>query len=389
MPPVPSRPLRPLLGLLGLSLSVLPLGSVTGAGIPYDPLKVAEYPLLEPTIQEWVDMVKKDAEGGKMNHFDTFKKEENLLEEWTKTPAEAVRLANTTFREFSYYVHRGFPVIVEDMSRGWPMKDWSCDKFVEKFPSAVMKSEYLKTGNPDDRIRLDEIDWIRNVRKVREEVHVGKGEAPIKAAGDEKTPQYGPYVCHIKDEQTRQLKTEVQGYMREPYFFTEEGVQRAVEEKMQKQCEASDKDGKVTACDASKAAADPVSAVPINLSAPSDSSGFDPLNSDLTRAHPINSAYINSTFEFWFSPGSRDTGGGGAMAHNDGYCQIVLSSQFSGEKRWSYQLMPEMSHGVFSTFDEGDEGPNKAGKWRPQMSGMVPNGGGTMFGPGLVHQTKT
>ena len=53
----------------------------------------------------------------------------------------------------------------------------------------------------------------------------------------------------------------------------------------------------------------------------------------------LNKAFMNQTFELWFSPGPRT----GAGAHNDGYCESVVSYQINGDKKWRQMMMPEVS----------------------------------------------
>ena len=59
----------------------------------------------------------------------------------------------------------------------------------------------------------------------------------------------------------------------------------------------------------------------------------------------------NNSFEFWLSPGPQ----AGAFAHNDGYCESVISTQLNGAKRWRMMMMPEMKT-TFDSFDEFDAG---------------------------------
>lgn len=91
----------------------------------------------------------------------------------------------------------------------------------------------------------------------------------------------------------------------------------------------------------------------------------------LFAARQLNEAYLNNSLEFWFSPGKKrelavevsrpldaddddydnrrprgadvlgEVGGGGAMAHVDGYCSVAMSAQFHGDKVWRYQMLPE------------------------------------------------
>lgn len=98
-----------------------------------------------------------------------------------------------------------------------------------------------------------------------------------------------------------------------------------------------------------------------------------------------NKAYLNNTFEVWLSPGHN----AGAKAHNDGYCNSVFSVQLNGAKRWRLMQTPAF-RSVFDSFDEFDGGIFEAEhlKWEPQYDFYNPEGGGVLFPPGYMHETR-
>ena len=89
--------------------------------------------------------------------------------------------------------------------------------------------------------------------------------------------------------------------------------------------------------------------------------------------------------QVWLSPGKNS----GAQAHNDGYCNGVFSVQLNGAKRWRLMTTPKMSS-VFDTFDEFDGGifRTKHLEWEPQYDFYNPEGGGVLFPPGYMHETR-
>jgi len=92
---------------------------------------------------------------------------------------------------------------------------------------------------------------------------------------------------------------------------------------------------------------------------------------------------MNRSFELWFSPGAET----GAGAHNDGYCESVVSFQLNGAKKWRKMLMPEMT--TLDSFDEFDGGVYSAGKWKPDTGFTNPTASAVIWPPGYMHETST
>lgn len=80
-------------------------------------------------------------------------------------------------------------------------------------------------------------------------------------------------------------------------------------------------------------------------------------------------------------------GQAGSFAHNDGYCESVISTQLNGAKRWRMMLMPEMKT-VFDSFDEFDAGVYRSHHaWQPELDFDNPQGGAIIFPPGYMHES--
>ena len=131
-----------------------------------------------------------------------------------------VTLTNTTFEEFSWYVRRGYPVVVNDMARDWPMKGWECEDFAREFPDGEMKGEY-----GGGRVILGERDWMGVVRDAGQHID----GCDTKQCNDRDTkPHAAPHVWHVKDEEPYATRHRVQKMFRVPYFMEESFVGRTL-----------------------------------------------------------------------------------------------------------------------------------------------------------------
>jgi len=131
-----------------------------------------------------------------------------------------ITLTNTTFEEFSWYVRRGYPVIVSDMARDWPMQGWECEDFAREFPDGEMKGEY-----GGGRVILGERHWMDKVRDAGQ--HIDGCDTP--QCNDRGTkPHAAPHVWHVKDEEPYQTRKRIQNMFRVPYFMEESEVGRAL-----------------------------------------------------------------------------------------------------------------------------------------------------------------
>jgi len=57
------------------------------------------------------------------------------------------------------------------------------------------------------------------------------------------------------------------------------------------------------------------------------------------RRSVLNAWEASESFEFWFS-----LPGGGTMAHGDAYCELTVSIQLRGKKRWRLMMMPGLEN---------------------------------------------
>jgi hypothetical protein len=97
-----------------------------------------------------------------------------------------------------------------------------------------------------------------------------------------------------------------------------------------------------------------------------------------------NEEEAGDSFEFWFS-----LVGGGAFAHADSYCEMAVSMQLQGRKRWRLGMFPEVNT-VFESFFSADRGIYGAAggvKWRPEYDFRLRKGECLIFPPGYVHET--
>jgi len=63
-----------------------------------------------------------------------------------KSPFEPPRLSTITAEQFAEFAEAGWPVIVTDVSKDWPMHGWTCESISRKFPERRMRAEY--TADP-------------------------------------------------------------------------------------------------------------------------------------------------------------------------------------------------------------------------------------------------
>mmetsp|Transcript_73357 Transcript_73357/g.160642 ORF Transcript_73357/g.160642 Transcript_73357/m.160642 type:complete len:432 (+) Transcript_73357:153-1448(+) len=96
-------------------------------------------------------------------------------------PHPVPRYKTLTAEEFERLALDGRPFVLEDGGRGQPFVGWSCSRFKEEFPKAVVKIEYVKGDKP---IRSMQDDW-------ENELH------PIVDA-DPNGPQYAPWYWGVK-----------------------------------------------------------------------------------------------------------------------------------------------------------------------------------------------
>jgi len=241
--------------------------------------------------------------------------------------ASPVTLTSPSNKEFLTHARKGYPVVVSDWASHMKYMGWSGKNFAEEFPFGYMKAEYIhdmkgfKQKDHDTKVIDGELRFKLGTFKPNKKTmwHNFSRPASKKYKDDPQKPEGGPYVWHVKDELPPHEKKLVQANFEAPSFLQD----------------------------------------------------------------PLNRAWMNRTFEVWFSPGS----GSGAGAHNDGYCESVVSVQLKGDKKWRKMVEPEMT--FLSSYDEFDGGVYKAGLWKPDLGFVLRPGQAIVWPPGYLHETKT
>mmetsp|Transcript_38129 Transcript_38129/g.109045 ORF Transcript_38129/g.109045 Transcript_38129/m.109045 type:complete len:548 (+) Transcript_38129:65-1708(+) len=238
-----------------------------------------------------------------------------------------VVLTSPTREEFLYHARKGYPILVSDWGAGMQYDGWTGADFAKHFPFGYMKAEYIHEmkgfRRQDHDVKTIDGELRFNLGSFKPDKktpwHNFSRPASKRYKDDPLKPVTGPYVWHVKDELTAEQKKQVQARFEAPAFLND----------------------------------------------------------------PLNSAWMNRTFELWFSPGS----GAGAGAHNDGYCESVVSLQLRGDKKWRKMMEPKMT--FLSSYDEFDGGVYEAGLWEPDLGFVNRQGAAVIWPPGYLHETKT
>lgn len=236
-------------------------------------------------------------------------------------------LKSPTWEEFAYHARRGYPIMVEDWGKGMEYEGWTCKDFAAKFPFGYMKAEYihdLKGFSARDH----------DTKMIDGELRVNIGNFKP----DKKTPWHNftrPASKRYRDDPKKPITG--------PYVWH---VKDELPPNEKKQVQAL-------------------------FEAPK------------FMQDPLNMQKMNGSFELWFSPGQ----GCGAGAHNDGYCDSVVSLQLRGDKKWRKMLEPKMT--FLHSYDEFDGGVYQAGLWKPDLGFMNKAGAAVIWPPGYLHETKT
>lgn len=252
---------------------------------------------------------------------------EPTWEEYFGTSASPVFLTNPSAEDFAQQARKGHPLVVTDWGTGMPFLNWTGRDFAQKFPFGYMKAEYIRDMpgfNVDDH-----------------DVKVMDGELRFNLGSfhpDLRTPWH-----NFSRPASKRYADDPEKPKSGPYVWHVKDEVTAAEK---------------------------------------------PLVQAYMRSPPflqgeINKERINSSFEVWFSPG----GHAGAGAHNDGYCESVVSLQLRGDKTWRKMLLPEMS--LLDSFDEFDGGIYPTGKWKPDLHFVNTQGSAVVWPPGYLHETST
>jgi len=238
-----------------------------------------------------------------------------------------VVLTNPTREEFVYHARKGYPILVSDWSKGMTYTGWTGKHFAEEFPFGYMKAEY--------------IDHMPGFKKKDHDIKIIDGEKRFNL-GTFKPDKKKMWYNFSRPANNRYADDPLKP-QRGPYVWhVKDELTPPQKKKVQARFEA-----------------------PAFL------------------ADPLNKAHMNRTFEIWFSPGGHT----GAGAHNDGYCESVVSLQLTGDKNWRKMLLPEMT--FLDSFDEFDGGVYEAGRWKPDLGFVNKVEGALVWPPGYLHETST
>jgi len=78
----------------------------------------------------------------------------------------------------------------------------------------------------------------------------------------------------------------------------------------------------------------------------------------------------SESFELWFA-----MAGGGAMAHADSYCDMTVSLQLKGSKRWRLMMLPPLNS-ANDLFNTHDGFVYEKGLWAPEYEACTQLSGG-------------
>eukprot|EP00316_Scyphosphaera_apsteinii_P008723 CAMPEP_0119301622 /NCGR_PEP_ID=MMETSP1333-20130426/3371_1 /TAXON_ID=418940 /ORGANISM="Scyphosphaera apsteinii, Strain RCC1455" /LENGTH=476 /DNA_ID=CAMNT_0007303745 /DNA_START=17 /DNA_END=1444 /DNA_ORIENTATION=- len=235
------------------------------------------------------------------------------------------RVRNVSPEHFAELVSRGQPFVIEDAARGLPLLGKGCDFYAERWPNASMRAEYhdeRRTGK----------EW---------QIFFDPEE------GETKIPLSNPLWWNTqRPAQPRRAMHKhmagLAGKLSGPYIWHVKD-QEPIETKRSVQQHWG---------------------VPYFL-----------------NESAMNSFESYESFEFWFA-----LPGGGTMAHGDAYCEMTLSMQLKGRKRWRMMMLPPLDspEHLFNTHDgyiyETDN-------WVPESETLVSEGEAIIFPPNYMHET--
>lgn len=236
-------------------------------------------------------------------------------------------LTSPTREEFFRHARKGYPLVVDDWGKGGQYDGWTGKDFAETFPFGYMKAEYIQ-DMPGFNPKMHDIKIMDGEQRF----NIGSFKP------DGKTMWHNFSRPASKRYAGDPLKPQIG-----PYVWHVKDELTAEQKKL--------------------------------VQAKFDAPAFldDQLNRD----------WMNRTFEIWFNPGTR----AGAGAHNDGYCESVVSLQLKGDKAWRKMLTPELT--ILDSFDEFDGGVYEAGKWAPDLGFWNNRQGAVVWPPGYIHETSS
>ena len=250
------------------------------------------------------------------------------LKDWEysgKPTAEIKRVRDVSVAEFDELVRHGTPFVVEDAGRGMPLLDQPCHFYHERWSNGSMRAEYHdpKRTGPEWEIFFDKVEQETKIPMTNK-----LWPSAVRPARKMKKLEH-----HMMGEY---------GAIAAPYIWHVKD-QEALDTKRSVQ----------------------------QLWRPPYF---------LTRSS-LNNWEALETFEFWFA-----LAGGGTMAHADAYCEMTLSVQLRGSKRWRLMMLPAIDNKT-EAFDTHDGNIYSTGRWKPEYEFTVHAGEAFVFPPGYMHET--
>lgn len=132
-------------------------------------------------------------------------------------PFKPPRLSSITTEQFAKFSAAGWPIIVTDVSRDWPMQNWTCESIGKQFPGRRMRAEYMAdiwSPLPDINNQLlgDVETWTSmNLSSDTYDPRFAKA-----------APRYAPFYWAVKDSEEHgeaDLLEQIRHLTRKAYFM--------------------------------------------------------------------------------------------------------------------------------------------------------------------------
>ena len=241
------------------------------------------------------------------------------------TAQQIVRVREVSPAAFDELVRHGTPFVVEDAGRGLPLVGRACEFYHERWPNGTMRAEYYDKANTGAEWQVFWDDVEHDNKMPLSNTLWATTARPARPRKDMSQHMMGEY-----------------GALSGPYIW-----------------HVKDQEPMAT-----KRAVQQLWAPPYFLA-----------------GSKVNAWESFESFEFWFS-----LAGGGTMAHADAYCEMTISIQLSGAKRWRLMMLPAIDN-ASEAFDTHDGNIYPTGRWRPEYEFVVRAGEAFVFPPGYMHET--
>mgnify|MGYP003684360393 CR=1 FL=1 len=254
---------------------------------------------------------------------------------WATIP----RVRDVSQSRFAELAASGQPFVIADGGRDLPLLGSTCREYAETWPNASMRAEYFDEGLMEDhwhifrdeeegenKISLSHPLWWNTYRRAKYQQGIEH-----HMAAEEKVLSNMRSKASTSAEWRREQQSSFQ--RKAAPLSTNLGVAN-------RQAPEAHRFG--------PAQADGTTSEQLRLAAPyiwhvKDQEPLATKRSVQARWRPpyfarfsfLNAWEASENFEFWFS-----LPGGGTMAHGDAYCELTISLQLRGKKRWRLMMMP-------------------------------------------------